>query len=90
MCHQSVGLVQAAIERAGLSTVSVTVRPEITLRSGVPRAAYLRAATGNLFGSPDQRDVQLEVLRSVLGVLVAADRPGFIAELPYRFRRPVA
>ena len=42
MCHQSVGLLQDAIERAGISTISLSVRPEVTLNMNVPRAAYVR------------------------------------------------
>jgi hypothetical protein len=32
MCHQSVGLIQSIIERAGIPTASVTLLKEITAR----------------------------------------------------------
>ena len=66
MCHRSVGLVQGEIERAGISTVSVTVRPDVTFGMNVPRAAYLRFPHGNPLGEPDRPDQQHLILEALL------------------------
>ncbi len=87
MCHQSVGLLQGAIERQGIPTISVTVRPEITAHANVSRACYLRFPTGNPMGSPNEAGQQLTILTAVLEQLVKIQEPGTIVELPYLWRR---
>lgn len=86
MCHQSVGLVQGELERRGIATVSVTLRPEITAHMNVSRAAYVRFPLGNPFGEGGRRDHQRRILEDLLGLVVAAEEP-VLAELPYRWRR---
>lgn len=87
MCHQSVGLLQGAIERRGIPTISITVRPEITAYANVSRACYLRFPTGNPVGEANRPDQQYTILATVLEQLVAIEQPGTIVELPYRWRR---
>ncbi len=86
MCHRSVGLVQGAIERVGIATVSLTLRPEITLFMNVSRAAYVRFPLGNPFGEPHQPAQHHLVLEDLLQLLETAAAPTVI-ELPYRWRR---
>lgn len=86
MCHRSVGLVQGAIERVGIATVSLTLRPEITLFMNIPRAAYVRFPLGNPFGEPHQPAQHHLVLEDLLQLLETAAAPTVI-ELPYRWRR---
>ena len=87
MCHQSVGLLQGAIESRAIPTISVTVRPEITAHANIPRACYLRFPTGNPMGEPNRPDQQRRILAAVLEQLTAIQEPGTIVELPYRWRR---
>ncbi len=87
MCHQSVGLLQGAIEQQGILTISVTVRPEITAHANVSRACYMRFPTGNPVGEPHKPDQQRMILQAVLEQLVAIQTPGTIVELPFRWRR---
>ena len=87
MCHQSVGLVQNALEAAGIATVSVSVRPEITAYVGVPRAAYLRFPTGQPLGEPGQPQQHEAIAQAALRLIETATEPGTIVELPFRWRR---
>lgn len=87
MCHQSVGLLQGAIERQGLSTISITLRPEITWGVKVPRAVYLRFPIGNPVGEAGKPEQQRIILHAVLEQLQEIQEPGTIVELPYRWRR---
>jgi hypothetical protein len=86
MCHRSVGLVQGAIERSGISTVTVSMRPDITFGVGVPRAAFARFPHGNPLGEPHRPDQQHLVLGALLQLLETVDEPTFV-ELPFRWRR---
>lgn len=86
MCHRSVGLVQGAVERAGISTVTLSMRPEITAFMNVPRAAYVRFPMGNPFGEPHQPAQRRLIFDRLLELLETATEPTFV-ELPYRWRR---
>ena len=86
MCHRSVGLVQGAVEAAGMSTVSVCLRPDITSQMNVARAAYVRFPLGNPFGEPNEPAQHHRILEDLLLLLEQVDEPT-IVELPYRWRR---
>lgn len=86
MCHQSVGLVQHALESAGMATVSISLRPEITAHMNVARAGYVRFPLGNPFGECHQPAQQRRILGDLLELVVKATEPVFV-ELPYRWRR---
>jgi hypothetical protein len=87
MCHQSVGLFQGAIEQRGIPTISITVRPEITVHANVSRFCYVRFPTGNPVGEPHRPDQQRRILTAVLEQLVTIQKPGTMVELPFRWRR---
>ena len=86
MCHRSVGLVQGAIERAGLPTVSLTLRPEITAHMNISRAAYVRFPLGNPMGEAHQPRQHSLVLDQLLTLLESSTEPTLV-ELPFRWRR---
>jgi hypothetical protein len=87
MCHQSVGLIQNAIESAGIATVLVTMKPEITVHVGSPRALWVRFPLGNPCGEPFRADQQRKVLLGALAVFEEASTAGELFELAYRWRR---
>ncbi|MEX0952385.1 MAG: hypothetical protein WDZ26_00990 [Nitriliruptoraceae bacterium] len=87
MCHQSVGLVQGALERAGIATVSLTLRPEITANMNISRAAYVRFPLGNPFGENGRPDHQRTILSDLLDLVESAEQPSTVIELPHRWRR---
>ena len=45
MCNQSVGLIQRAIEYAGITTVSISLLREITGKIRPPRALFVGRST---------------------------------------------
>jgi hypothetical protein len=87
MCHRSVGLVQGEIERAGIPTVSLSVRPEVTYGMNVPRAAYLRFPHGNPLGEPDRPEQHHVILEALLRLLETATGAPTLVELPVRWKR---
>ena len=86
MCHQSVGLVQHGVESAGIPTVSLTLRPDITAHMNVSRAAFVRFPLGNPFGECGQPEQQARILQDLLDLLVRLEEPTLV-ELPHRWRR---
>lgn len=87
MCHQSVGLVANILEGAGMSTFHITVRPDVTQETGVPRAARVRFPMGNPVGEPGKPEQQRRILAGALEAMHALEEPGHILELPFRWRR---
>jgi hypothetical protein len=75
MCHQTVGLVQAEIERRGIVTASVTLMPEITATVGVTRALEVSFALGCPFGEAGDREMHVAVLRALLALCEAREVP---------------
>jgi hypothetical protein len=68
MCHQAVGLIQAEIERRGISTASITLLPEVTRAVRPPRALSVPFALGYPLGAPDDPPLQRKLLRALLAL----------------------
>lgn len=81
------GLLANAIEQAGISTVLVTVRPEVTQGVGAPRAMFVRFPLGNPIGEPQRPDQQRTILRAALQELETLHEPGQLVESAFRWRR---
>ncbi len=69
MCHQSVGLVQSIIERAGIPTASITLLPEVTRRVRPPRALVVDRPLGYPLGEPCNGAVQKDIIEVALRLL---------------------
>ncbi len=87
MCHRSVGLVQNALEEAGIATVSITMVPYATLGVRVPRALYARVPLGNPFGEPHDADGQRAILDTAVAWLNQAPEPNRVYRLAVSWRR---
>jgi D-proline reductase (dithiol) PrdB len=80
MCHQSVGLIQSVIERAGIPTASVTLLREITERVDPPRAIFVNYPLGYPLGVPNNPALQTEIILATLGLLVEDVPPAIIRD----------
>jgi D-proline reductase (dithiol) PrdB len=87
MCHRSVGLIQNALEAAGIATVSLSMVPYLSLAVGTPRALYVRLPFGAPFGEPGDETTQRTVLESALRWLYLAEEPNRVYQLGVRWRR---
>ncbi len=74
------GLIQRAIENAGIATISITLSEEITLKVRPPRALYPGFPLGHPIAFPGQTQHQLKVLRLLLNFLEELDAPGSIVK----------
>jgi hypothetical protein len=75
MCVQSVGLVQAAIERAGIATVSISLLREVTEKIAPPRALFVPFPLGFPLGAPNDAELQHRVIRAALALLPRTNLP---------------
>jgi len=75
MCHQSVGLIQRAIEYAGMTTVSISVLKEITYKIRPPRALFVPYPLGYPLGEPDNSELQTRIMRAAFSLLARNDFP---------------
>jgi hypothetical protein len=80
-----VGLVQRVLEASGISTVALSMIPDLTRAVGVPRLAGISYPFGRPLGSPHDADSQRAVLRATLEVLASASRPDTYVELPFQW-----
>ncbi|HEV2984819.1 MAG TPA: hypothetical protein VGX46_10535 [Vicinamibacterales bacterium] len=69
MCHQSVGLIQSIIEKAGIPTVSITLLREVTERVAPPRALFVNRPLGFPLGEALNPSMQRSIITSALGLL---------------------
>jgi len=68
----------------GISTVLITVSPEVSAQMRPPRALYPKGfKIGNSLGRPGMRDLQSRVLRDALELLSKNTRPGEIITIEY-------
>jgi len=63
------------IEQAGISTVMVTMIPDLAERAGVPRILGVEFPFGHTLGHAGDRDEQLLVIRAALRLLEEAKAP---------------
>jgi D-proline reductase (dithiol) PrdB len=78
MCHQSVGLIQSIIERAGIPTASVTILKEITERVAPPRTLFVDVPLGYPLGVPNDSALQTRIILAMLVLLGEPVPPGVL------------
>jgi hypothetical protein len=75
MCNQTVGLVQAALEREGVTTVSVSLLREVAALIKPPRTLFVPFAMGFPLGEPNNPELQHRVIVAALALLEHHDVP---------------
>jgi hypothetical protein len=75
MCNQSVGLIQRAIEYAGITTVSISLLREITEKIQPPRTLFVPFPLGYPLGEPNNPDLQLRIMHEAIALLTRSDVP---------------
>jgi D-proline reductase (dithiol) PrdB len=88
MCCWSVGLVQRAIEAAGMTTVTLSTIPDFTRSVGAPRVVGIEYPQGRTFGQPGDAEGQTAVLKGTLSALKEMERPGIVVDLPFEWPEP--
>ncbi|MBK9314250.1 MAG: hypothetical protein IPM55_08395 [Acidobacteria bacterium] len=75
MCNQTVCLVQAAIEREGIATISITLLREVAEIIRPPRALFVNRPLGYPLGAPNDAELQHRVIAAALPLLERTDVP---------------
>ena len=75
-------------EKAGLSTVMVTMMPYWAEKLGVPRTLGVEFPFGHAFGMPNGRGMQMTVVRAALSLLAQAETPGASRDLDMEWPQP--
>ena len=75
MCHQSVGLIQRAIEHQGIPTVSLSLLREITEKIRPPRALFVPYPLGYPLGAPNDPTLQTRIMLAAFALLARNDCP---------------
>ena len=75
MCNQTVGLVQAALEREGTTTVSLSLLREVAALIKPPRTLFVPFPMGFPLGEPNNSELQHRVLAAALALLERNEVP---------------
>ena len=75
-------------EKAGVSTVMVTMMPYWAEKLGTPRTVGVEVPFGHAFGMPGDREMQMSVVRAALSLLEDAREPGAMREIEIEWPQP--
>ncbi|MBI4481880.1 MAG: hypothetical protein HY652_03210 [Acidobacteria bacterium] len=81
------GLIQRALERAGIATISISILRRVTESVRPPRSVFVRFPFGHALGEAGNTAQQMTLIRDSLKALYQISEPGTILDLPYRWRR---
>ncbi|MCP4402769.1 MAG: hypothetical protein GY801_36385 [bacterium] len=80
-------MVQREIERAGISTVGISIVRKFSEQVKPPRTIFLKWPFGHPLGEPFHVAQQRTVLRKAFEALESIQEPGTILDIPFRWRR---
>lgn len=86
-CVQTAGLVAGELETLGLPTVSLSLLPELSAITGVPRTLALHFPFGAPCGDPGNSELHAAVAAQALELLVEASEPGLVRGSTLAWRR---
>jgi len=75
MCVQTVGLIQAELERNGMATVSISLLKKVTSVIKPPRSLFVPFKMGYPLGLPNDAELQTEVIKQALLLLAENETP---------------
>jgi D-proline reductase (dithiol) PrdB len=81
-----VGLIQNAIEKQGIPTISISHLVDLTEKVRVPRALHLRFPLGRSFGRAGEKELQRQILLDCIRYLSEINEPETIVKLPYKWK----
>ncbi len=70
-----------------MTTLVISLKPDVTQGTGTPRALHIRFPMGNPVGEPHKPDQQRRILLSALEVMEQLREPDRAVHLPYLWRR---
>ncbi len=76
------------MEEAGIPTIYLGSCRDMMAQVKPPRSAFLNFPLGRQCGKPNEPDLQTSILKAALDVLVEANRPGELVDLPHECGTP--
>ena len=73
------------MEAAGISTIALSMIPDLSAAAGAPRVAAIEFPFGRPLGQPNDVATQRAVLHATLDALQGASRPGTVVHLPFEW-----
>ena len=80
------GLIQFAIENAGMPTISITHLADLTAKVRVPRSLHLSFPLGRSFGRAGEYHLQGQILEDAIHYIREINVPETIIKLPYKWK----
>ncbi len=80
------GLIQYAIEKAGIPTISISHLVDLTQKVRVPRSLHIRFPLGRSFGRAGELDMQRQILLDAMHYLREINSPETMIKLPYKWK----
>jgi hypothetical protein len=87
LCTHTLAVIQRVLEAAGLSTIALTIEPELSKLVKVPRAMSVDFPPGCPVGEPTDHDKQRHVLQEALDYLTTMTEPGMVWKSPFKWTR---
>jgi D-proline reductase (dithiol) PrdB len=81
-----VGLIQFAIEKEGIPTISITHLADLTKKIRVSRSLHLRFPLGRSFGRADDQQMQRQILLDAIHYLREINVSETMIKLPYKWK----
>jgi D-proline reductase (dithiol) PrdB len=85
LSHQTMVVIQRAIEAAGICTVSITLCRDVTEQAGAPRSVHYRFPFGFTLGGANDSALQLHILKDTIRSVEQMEEPGTVIDLPYEW-----
>ena len=85
LSHQTMAILQRAVEGAGIATISVVLCRDLIENIGVPRAVHYRFPFGYTFGDANDETTQLRILKETLRSSTEIVEVGTIVDLPHEW-----
>ncbi|MBW2092865.1 MAG: hypothetical protein JRI34_12190 [Deltaproteobacteria bacterium] len=82
------GLIARGVEEAGIPTVYLGSCLDIMNQLKAPRMVFVDFPLGRQCGKPNDRELQMNILKDTLNFLETAKIPGQMLELPYKWGEP--
>ncbi len=82
------GLIARGVEDAGIPTVYLGSCLDMMKQLMAPRMVFLDFPLGRQCGKPNNRELQMNILRDTLNFLEKASEPGQMFELTYEWGEP--
>jgi D-proline reductase (dithiol) PrdB len=85
LCNRTAGWIARELEKRGLSTLCLVTIKEVAQQMRIPRSVFVNFPFGMPLGPAYARSLHESIVGEMIHALRAADKPGRIVELPWKW-----